>query len=92
MNNIIMKHTKIKKMVKYRIVEENGMFYPQEKECWLFSWMYIDCYSVEFTWYLRINSVCESLFEAEEIIQKRIKYLNKKKQIIHEYNPLNNDN
>jgi hypothetical protein len=77
-------------MAKYRILEENGKFYPQEKRFWLIAWEYIDRDEVYLTWSIKNNSICKSLNEAEEVIEKRIAKINKKKSIIHEYNPQNN--
>jgi hypothetical protein len=80
-------------MAKYRILEENGVFYPQEKRFWLCGWKYIDNLNPAFTWSTNRNyhSRCGYKIDAEKSIDKRIQYLLPPKQIIHEYNPQNND-
>ena len=72
-------------MRKYRIIEINNLFYPQEKR-WL-CWMYLDTMIQEFTWDIDkdYHSMCKSKADAEIVIEKRIKYLSSKKKVIHEY-------
>jgi hypothetical protein len=72
---------------KYRIIEENGYFYPQEKR-W-FYWVYLDnmVESITLDKYYKSHSECFSLELAKKVINNRIDYLKrpKDKMIIHEY-------
>lgn len=72
-------------MRKYRVIEINNLFYPQEKR-W-FCWVYLDNLIEGFTWNNDRNyhSICYSKADAEGVIEKRIKYLSPKKKVIHEY-------
>ena len=72
-------------MRKYRILEVNNCFYPQEKK-W-FSWVYLDNLIPRVTWSKRYicESVCSSKDYAEKVIEKRIMHLGSGKKIVHEY-------
>ena len=72
-------------MKKYRILEINNCFYPQEKR-W-FSWVYLDNLISRLTWgeSLVHQSECESKECAEKVIEKRIKYLGSGKKIVREH-------
>ncbi len=72
-------------MRKYRILEVNNCFYPQEKK-WL-SWVYLDNLIPKLTWgESRVQqSVCESKEYAEKVIEKRIKFIGSGKRVIHEF-------
>lgn len=72
-------------MRKFRIIEVNNRFYPQEKK-W-FSWKYLDNLMVRVTWCKNnINeSECKSKEDAENIIKRRIAFLGIGKEVIHEY-------
>lgn len=71
-------------MTQYRIIEDNGLFYPQER--FLFWWYYLDNKEESITWdnSCKRNSKCLSLEEANSVIKSRISYL-KPKLIIHKY-------
>ena len=73
-------------MKQYRILEIDGIFFPQEKKFWW--WEYLDKDYIEDTWIdrARYYSACVSKEAAETIIEKRIKYNNPPKDIIHKYN------
>jgi hypothetical protein len=81
-NNITTKHLTPKTMTKYRILEQNGKFYPQEKRFWLCGWV----------GFLYENSFNEVNFNTLEGAKDFIDIDSKKipKPIIHEYNPQNN--
>ncbi len=72
-------------MRKYRIIEIDNHFYPQEKR-WL-QWVYLDNIIPCFTWNndRDYHSMCNSKADAEIVIERRIKYLSPKKEVIHEY-------
>ncbi len=71
-------------MAKYRIIEQDGKFYPQEKRFWLCGW-------VGFMW---SNNNTKVKFCTLEEAKNFIDIYSKKipKPIIHEYKPQNNDN
>lgn len=72
-------------MRKYRIVEFDGGFYPQEKK--FYFWVFIDNLSPKYVWGSDkdYQSRCISLDDAKLVIEKRIKFLNSQKIIIHPY-------
>lgn len=61
--------------MKYRIVEINDGFYPQERACFFSDWSYIDCEDERFTWKHRYHSHTSSYEDSIEAIEKRKKYL-----------------
>ena len=67
-------------MAKYRILEENGKFYPQEKRFWLCGWV----------GFLYENSFIEVNFNTLEGAKDFIDTCKKNQIIIHEYNPQEN--
>jgi len=71
-------------MRKYRIIQTNNHFYPQEKR-WVW-WEFLDNLTPKFTWDKdrKYHSMCYSKEDAEKVIAKRIKYLTRIK-IIHKY-------
>ena len=71
-------------MRKYRILEINSRFYPQEKK-W-FIWKYLDNLTPKITWSKNYmyQSGCSSKDWAEDVIEERIKYLGSGKRTIHE--------
>lgn len=78
-------------MRKYRILEVNKRFYPQEKR-W-FIWRYIDNLCSHITWGKNhmSESECKSKDYAEKIIEARIRYLGDGKKIVHEYKQQDNE-
>lgn len=76
-------------MNKYRIIEEGGNFYPQEKKTILSPWKFLDNYWESILWlYDRHESICNSMEDAIEVIEKRIEFLGepkKVKKVIHKY-------
>jgi len=62
-------------MRKYRIMELNHLFYPQEKH-W-FEWMYIDNMSGKIIWHdsNKHHSKCESFDYAKRCIERRKDWL-----------------
>lgn len=79
-------------MRKYRILEVNNKFYPQEKK--FFSWAYLDNLTPRITWGKShiSESECESKECAEKLIDRRIRYLGLGKKIVHEYKQEDNEN
>ncbi len=77
-------------MKKYRILEINNKFYPQEKK--FFGWVYLDNLNTRYTWGKRYisESECESKEYAEKVIEKRIRHLGIIKKIVHEYKQQDN--
>jgi hypothetical protein len=72
-------------MRKYRILQINDKFYPQEKR--LFKWRYLDTEIYSYTWgrNREYRALCSGISYAKEVIERRIKYLEKPKVTIHEY-------
>lgn len=64
--------------MKYRILELSHGFYPQERECFLFSWEYIDRSGRTIWTHLSHFSVVSTYEEAIDVIEKRKEYLNKR--------------
>lgn len=78
-------------MRKYRILEIENLFLPQEKK--LFWWVYLDNIVPSITWFFFFESdshrsECWDLSEAKDVIRKRKLWLRIKYgiPIIHNYN------
>lgn len=72
--------------MKYRIIELTNGYYPQEKQCFLYKWEYIDNMVSKLTWgeNEKHHSYVSTWNEAIEVIQNRRKYLKDKNfKIIH---------
>lgn len=72
--------------MKYRIIEVRNGYYPQEKQCFLYKWEYIDNLGSHYTWdeNRKYHSYVSTWNEAVEVIQKRKNYLKDKNfKIIH---------
>jgi hypothetical protein len=66
--------------MKYRIVETREGFYPQEKQCFLFKWEYIDNLVPLYTWEdNKSESIVATYDEALKAVEKRKQYLKDKK-------------
>ncbi len=74
-------------MRKYRVLEIDNRFFPQEKR-WL-CWKYLDNIVASITWCesFKDHSECWNLSDAKDVIRKRKLYLRIKyrKPIIHNY-------
>jgi hypothetical protein len=72
-------------MRKYRILQINDKFYPQEKR--LFYWRYFDTIQLISSWVndRDYHAVYSSILDATAAIERRIEYLEKPKVTIHEY-------
>jgi hypothetical protein len=77
-------------MRKYRILQINNKFYPQEKR--LFNWRYLDTKIYSYTWGCNreYHALCSGILDAKIVIERRIKYLEKPKVTIHEYKQQDN--
>jgi hypothetical protein len=74
-------------MKKYRIVEIDGKFHAQERQCILLGWEYLSNFPPYETYGLAWSETeCNTIAFAMKIIQKRKKYRQKRKMIIHELN------
>jgi hypothetical protein len=73
-------------MRKYRVMELDNSFYPQEKQ-WC-GWRYVDQLFGQFIWskWNKEHSKCESLEYAKRCIERRKEWLEKgnEKPIYHE--------
>lgn len=82
-------------MAKYRIIQENEWFYPQEKANVFYPWVFLDNWFAHNTWLLDKDECrCNSLERAIEVIEKRINFKKKPKKptrLIIKY-PLENQN
>ena len=68
-------------MAKYRIIKENGLFYPQEKANVFSPWLFLDNWIAESTWVFdQGEAICDSMEEAMEVIEKRINFKKKPKK------------
>jgi len=64
--------------MKFRILELSDGFYPQEKECFIFGWEYIEKSGRTTLTHISHWSVVSTYEEAIEVIKKRKEYLNKR--------------
>ena len=69
-------------MAKYRIIKENGLFYPQEKANVFSPWEFIDNCFASMTWrsIKKRESRCDSIERAIEVIEKRMDFKKKPKK------------
>lgn len=67
--------------MRYRIIEVVGGYYPQEKECFLYKWEYLDNLESHFTWdeNCKYHSVVSTYDEALKVVERRKQYLKDKK-------------
>ena len=67
--------------MKYRIIEVTNGYYPQEKQCFLYKWEYLDNLVSKLTWDKdnEDHSYVSTYDEALEVIEKRKMYLKDKK-------------
>jgi hypothetical protein len=73
-------------MTKYRIIEEGQNFYPQEKKTMLSPWRFLDNYWARKSWlYDKDECRCHSMKEAIKVIEKRIRFKETTKKVIHKY-------
>jgi hypothetical protein len=69
-------------MAKYRIIKENGLFYPQEKANVVSPWLFIDNCFASMIWRStnKRESRCDSIERAIEVIEKRMDFNKKPKK------------
>ena len=69
-------------MAKYRIIKENGLFYPQEKANVFSPWEFIDNCFASMTWrsIKKRESRCDSIERASVLIAKIMDYKKKPKK------------
>jgi hypothetical protein len=73
-------------MTKYRIIEEGQKFYPQEKKTMLSPWRFLDNYWASSSWLDdKDECICRSMKDAINVIERRIKWKETAKKVIHKY-------
>lgn len=73
-------------MTKYRIIEEGQKFYPQEKKTMLSPWRFLDNYLASSSWLNdKDECICDSMKDAIKVIERRIKWKETAKKVIHKY-------
>lgn len=67
--------------MRYRIIEESNGYYPQEKQCFLYKWEYIDNLVIKLTWpeFYKYHSIVDTYDKALEVVERRKQYLKDKK-------------